>query len=87
MSDDGKQSSQLIAAWAQVVAMCLGIGALILAMGRKDQQLSTTTSQVKELSSIVSELAKANIGFALTDKQTEDRLRELNSRLERLERH
>ncbi len=55
-------------------------------MGRKDQLLATTSEQVKELSSIVSDLAKAQVGFTLTDQQTAERLRELAARLDRLER-
>jgi uncharacterized protein HemX len=85
MTDDNKRTSQLIASWAQFVAMCIGIGTILIYMGRKDQQLATTTEQVKELSNIVSDLTKAQVGFTLSDKQTEDRLRELAARLERLE--
>jgi uncharacterized protein HemX len=86
MTEDGKKTSQLTAAWANFVALCIGIGTILVYMGRKDQQLATTTEQVRELSSIVSDLAKANVGFSLTDKQTEDRLRDLAARLDRLER-
>lgn len=86
MSEDFKNKSQLIASWAQFVAICIGIGTVLLNMGRKDQQLATTSAQVKELSSIVSDLAKAQVGFTLTDQQTAERLRELAARLDRLER-
>ena len=86
MTEDGKKNSQLIASWAQFIAICIGIGTVLMNMGRKDQQLATTSEQVKELSSIVSDLAKAQVGFTLTDKQTEDRLRDLAARLDRLER-
>jgi hypothetical protein len=86
MTEDGKKTSQLTAAWANFVALCIGIGTILVYMGRKDQQLATTTEQVRELSNIVSDLAKANVGFSLTDKQMEDRLRDLAARLDRLER-
>lgn len=86
MTEESKRSSQLVATWAQFVAICIGIGTILVHMGRKDQQLSTTTEQVKELSSIVSELAKAQIGITLKNQQTEERLRDLAARLERLER-
>jgi uncharacterized protein HemX len=86
MTEDGKKTSQVTAAWANFVALCIGIGTILVYMGRKDQQLATTTEQVRELSNIVSDLAKANVGFSLTDKQTEDRLRDLAARLDRLER-
>jgi len=86
MTDDSKRNSQLIASWAQFVAICIGIGTILIHMGRKDMQLATTSEQVKELSNIVSDLAKAQVGFTLTDQQTAERLRELAARLDRLER-
>ena len=86
MTDDGKARAQLIASWAQVVAMCIGVGTLLMYAGRKDQQLLTTTEQVKELSSIVSDLAKAQVGFTLTNTQNHERLRDIITRLDRLER-
>lgn len=86
MTEDGKRNSQLVASWAQFVAICIGIGTVLVQMGRKDQQLETTSEQVKELSNIVSDLAKAQVGFTLTDQQTAERLRDLAARLDRLER-
>lgn len=86
MSDDQKNNQQLVATWASFIAICVGIGTMLMQMGRRDAQLVSTVEQVRELGSIVSELAKAQVAFTLTDKQTEDRLRELSARLERLER-
>jgi methylphosphotriester-DNA--protein-cysteine methyltransferase len=86
MTDNTKRNSQLIASWAQFVAICIGIGTVLMNMGRKDQQLSTTSEQVKELSNIVSDLAKAQVGLTIKDQQTEERLRDLAVRLDRLER-
>jgi len=86
MTDNTKRNAQLIASWAQFVAICIGIGTVLMNMGRKDQQLATTSEQVKELSSIVSDLAKAQIGLTMKDQQTEERLRDLAGRLDRLER-
>ena len=87
MTNDSKQSSQLVASWAQFVAICVGIGTILLYVGRKDQQLASTTEQVKELSSIVADLAKSQISLTMKDQQTEDRVRDLALRLERLERN
>jgi uncharacterized protein HemX len=86
MTGETKQSSQLIASWASFVAICIGIGTILMHMGKKDQQLETTTEQVKELSSIVSDLAKAQVVSTMKDQQMEDRLRSLAERLDRLER-
>lgn len=86
MNEQAKQSSQLVATWASFVALCIGIGTVLVYMGKKDQQLATTSEQVKELSDIVSELAKAQVGLTMKDAQVDERLRELANRLERLER-
>lgn len=86
MTNDNKQSSQLVASWAQFVAICIGIGTVLLYTGKKDQQLQTTSEQVKELSSIVSDLAKAQVATTIKDQQMEDKLRDLATRLDRLER-
>jgi hypothetical protein len=87
MNESAKQSSQLVATWASFAALCIGTGAVLIQMGRKDQQLATTTEQVKELSNIVSELAKAQVGMTIKDAQVDNQLRELAARLERLERN
>lgn len=86
MTEHEKVKSQLIASWTQVAALLIAIGTVAAYTGRKDQQLATTSEQVKELSSIVSEIAKAQVGFHLTETQIQERLRELGSRLEKLER-
>jgi hypothetical protein len=86
MTDQSRQSAQLVASWAQFVAICVGIGTILLYIGRKDQQLQVTTEQVRELSSIVSDLAKSQIVSGLKDQQLEERLKELASRIDRIER-
>lgn len=86
MTGETKQSSQLVATWAQFVAICIGIGTILVYMGRKDQELATTSAQVKELSNIVSDLAKAQVVASMKDQQVDDRLKEIALRLERLER-
>lgn len=87
MTPEQRQNSQLAASWATFTATVIGISTILFYIGRKDQQLDFTTSQVKELGEIVSELAKAQIGLAMKDQQVDDRLRELVQRLERLERN
>ena len=86
MTGETKQSSQLIATWAQFVAICIGIGTILVYMGRKDQELAATSAQVKELSNIVSDLAKAQVVASMKDQQVDERLKEIALRLERLER-
>jgi hypothetical protein len=86
MTSDSKQSSQLIASWAQFIAICAGIGTILLYIGRKDQQLQITTEQVKELSAIVSDLAKSQVVAGMRDQQLDEKLEDLASRLDRIER-
>jgi hypothetical protein len=86
VTDDAKKNSQLVASWANFVAVCVAIGAILIYMGRKDQELATTTAQVRELSNIVSDLAKAQVGLTVKTQQNDDRFKELAARLERLER-
>jgi len=87
MTEDQKRTYQLVASWAQVIAVLTGVGTILVQMGRKEQQLITTSQQVRELSEIVTDLAKAQVGYSISNKHTEDRLRELASRLDRLERN
>jgi hypothetical protein len=86
MTSDSKQSAQLVASWASFIAICVGIGTILLYIGRKDQQLQITTEQVKELSSIVSDLAKSQVVSGMRDQQLEDKLKDLAARLDRIER-
>lgn len=87
MTDERKRSSQLVASWVQVGMLACTIIAAVLHIGKKDQQLETTTLQVKELSSIVSELTKTQVGLTLKTEQTEARLLDIISRLNKLEDH
>ncbi len=52
-----------------------------------DQQLEATTVQVKELSSIVSDLVKTQVGLTIRSEQAENRLLDIVARIERLERN
>lgn len=87
MNDQTRGFQQLIATWASFVALCSGIAIALVHMGRRDEQLSQTVEEVREISSIVAEMAKTQVALTLTDAQTTERLRELTIRLERLERN
>ena len=85
MTESSKGVHQLIATWASFIALCAGISTVLVQMGRRDAQLVATVEQVKEMNQIVSELAKAQVAFTLTDAQTAERLKEIAARLDRLE--
>lgn len=85
MTDDTKRNSQLIASWAQFVAICIGIGTILVYVGRKDAQLMTTTDQVGELQKIVTDLAKTQIVSTLKDEHQSDQIRDLFDRVTKLE--
>jgi hypothetical protein len=85
MTDEGKRSSQLIASWAQFVAICIGIGTILVYVGRKDAQLMATTDQVAELQKIVTDLAKTQIVSTMKDELQTEQIQSLLARVNKLE--
>lgn len=85
MTDESKRNAQLIASWAQFVAICIGIGTILVYVGRKDAQLATTTEQVVELQKIVTDLAKTQIVSTLKDEHQSEQIRDLFDRVTKLE--
>lgn len=80
------ENKQLVASWAQFVALCVVFGTILMHMGKRDAEIQRTTDQVKALGDIVSDLAMTQIGLTLRAEANDTRLRELIPRLERLER-
>lgn len=78
--------STTTAMWAQFVAIIIGIGTIVLHMGRKDAQLEATITQVKELTNIVQDLTKSQIALTIRTQQSEAQLEKLAERIDRLER-
>lgn len=85
MTDESKRNSQLVASWAQFVAICIGIGTILVYVGRKDAQLATTTEQVVELQKIVTDLAKTQIVSTLKDEHQSEQIQDLFDRVTKLE--
>lgn len=86
MADETKRSSQTIASWTQVAMLGMAIIAAIVHVGKRDQQLEQTTVQVRELSGIVYDLTKTQVGLTIRTEQAEVRLLEIVDRLNKLER-
>lgn len=85
MTTEEKQKSQLIASWAQFVAICIGIGTILVYVGRKDEQLQNTTTQVAELQKIVTDLAKTQIVSTMKDELQTEQIQSLLARVNKLE--
>jgi len=85
MTTEEKQKSQLIASWAQFVAICIGIGTILVYVGRKDAQLQNTTEQVAELQKIVTDLAKTQIVSTMKDELQTEQIQSLLARVNKLE--
>lgn len=85
MTDEGKRNSQLIASWAQFVAICIGIGTILVYVGRKDAQLQSNTEQVAELQKIVTDLAKTQIVSTMKDELQTEQIQSLLARVNKLE--
>lgn len=85
MTDESKRNSQLVASWAQFVAICIGIGTVLVYVGRKDAQLTVTTEQVGELQKIVTDLAKTQIVSTMRDELQTEQIQSLLSRVNKLE--
>lgn len=85
MTDEGKKNSQLVASWAQFVAICIGIGTILVYVGRKDAQLQSNTEQVAELQKIVTDLAKTQIVSTMKDELQTEQIQSLLARVNKLE--
>ena len=85
MTTEEKQKSQLVASWAQFVAICIGIGTILVYVGRKDAQLQSNTEQVAELQKIVTDLAKTQIVSTMKDELQTEQIQSLLARVNKLE--
>lgn len=69
----------------QIVVLLLGIGSVLVAVGRRDQSLRTTDRDLRELHAISKDLVKSVIGMGATQKHHDEKLGELSRRVDRLE--
>lgn len=73
--------SRTVAAWLQVVALLIGIGAVVMAVGRRDQLLANHDQQITELKSVASDLVRAQLTSAGNYQVTAQRITELERRM------
>lgn len=81
MSEASLTMSRTVAAWLQVVALLIGIGAVVMAVGRRDQLLENHDQQITELKSVASDLVRAQLTSAGNFQLTTQRITELERRM------
>ena len=81
MSEASLTMSRTIAAWLQVAALLIGIGAVVMAVGRRDQLLANHDLQITELKSVASDLVRAQLTSAGNFQVTAQRITELERRM------
>ena len=86
MSDNHKANLGVVIQLFQLATLIVGVAGLFLAVGRKDARLEQNTIEIAELKDIASEIAKASIESAITNREQDRRLDDLRERLSQLER-
>ena len=71
--------------FAQLVVLVVGVAGVFLAMGRRDATLDSNSTQISELRSICSDLARVTGSLSVTDASHTAQLRAIETRIDRLE--
>jgi cytochrome c biogenesis factor len=85
MSHEGREKVAITTNVLQTVVLLIAIGAVMLQMGRKDQQLELTAKAVETLRDITTDLAKTQINLTVNTDHLSARVAELHTRLHELE--
>lgn len=86
MTDHNRSNLSMIVQFFQLGTLIIGVAGLFLTVGRKDARLEQNTIEIAELKDIASEIAKASIESAITNREQDRRLDDLRERLSQLER-
>ena len=70
----------------QLITLIIGVAAIFLTIGRRDQILENNQSQVSDLRLICSDLARVVGSLSISDASQTEQLRSIDARLNRLER-
>ncbi len=70
----------------QILAMMLGFGSVIYALGQKGEQLDRARSDMQALSDAVADLASAQASAAVADAKDKSSIEDMKRRLDALER-
>tara|TARA_R100000005_G_C4924925_1_gene156507 strand:+ start:527 stop:799 length:273 start_codon:yes stop_codon:yes gene_type:complete len=83
---DGKDGRlQTIIGTMQLVVLILGVAAIFMGIGQRDQTVTTTVENLDELQGIVHDLVKAQVAGATKDSEHDRVLGELRNRIYQLE--
>lgn len=74
-----------LASWLQLAAIVVGIGTVLVRLGGRNEALSQTTLDLKELTAIVRDLVRSQVEGEVRHDAMRDTLDELRKRLDRLE--
>jgi hypothetical protein len=69
----------------QALMLVVGVATVFMAVGRKDQQIESTESNLNQLQTIVQDLVKAQVEGVTKDSEHDRVLVELKQRIYRLE--
>jgi len=69
----------------QALMLIVGVATVFMAVGRKDQQIESTESNLNQLQTIVQDLVKAQVEGMTKDSEHDRVLVELKQRIYRLE--
>jgi len=69
----------------QALMLVIGVATVFMAIGRKDQQIESTESNLNQLQTIVQDLVKAQVEGMTKDSEHDRVLVELKQRIYRLE--
>lgn len=85
MSNDGREKVAITTNVLQTIVLLIAIGAVMLQMGRRDQQLELTAKAVETLREITTDLAKTQINLTVNTDHLSAKVADLTSRLRQLE--
>ena len=74
-----------LAAWLQLGAIVVGIGAVLIRVGGREQTLQSNTKAIEELGEIVNDLVRFQVTHETNAQHTAEVLKDIRSRLTRLE--
>jgi len=78
-------SVQTVLQWAQLLVLITGVAGVFLTIGRKDATLEANSTQIAELRSICSDLARVTGSLSSTDAAHSTQIAGIEKRLDRLE--
>jgi hypothetical protein len=86
MSDAQRNTLGQVVGVLQLIVLIIGIAGLFTIIGKRDQQLTQTVSDLDKLAVVVNDLARAQTSSAVNDVNHSKSLEDIQRRLGELER-